>query len=56
MNLFIVWIMLSIAAVGVTEEGLDHKVADAAVSAYDTTKEQAVAAYDWTKDKIVKAD
>ena len=56
MNVFIVWLMLSIGLVGATQEGLDDKAAAAAASAYDITKEKADTAYDWTKDKLVKAD
>ena len=56
MNVFIAWLLITITAVGVTEEGLDHKAADAAASAYDTTKDAAKDAYTWSKAKLVKAD
>lgn len=45
MNVFIVWLMLSVGLVGATQEGLDDKAAAAAASAYDTTKDKLAKAY-----------
>ena len=43
MNVFIVWLLVSIAAVGLVEEGVADQVADSADNAYQ-----------WSKDQLVK--